>query len=140
MQNHYNLIYREEEREMNPLCIDQGVGLIPWSPLARGKLTRAWDEQTARSETDEFGKTLYDDTDRAIVDVVADIASDRGISRAQVALAWVLSRPGVTAPIIGATKPHHLTDAIAAVDITLSDDEISRLDKPYRPHHIAGHV
>jgi aryl-alcohol dehydrogenase (NADP+) len=140
MQNHYNLLYREEEREMNPLCLDQGVGLIPWSPLARGRLTRAWDEQTARSETDEFGKTLYDEGDRAIVDAVADVASERGISRAQVALAWLLARPGVSAPIVGATKPAHLQDAIAAVDVTLSDDEIARLDKPYRPHAIAGHA
>jgi len=140
MQNHYNLIYREEEREMNPLCADQGVGLIPWSPLARGKLTRAWDDQTARSETDEFGKTLYDESDRAVVDVVADIAADRGIPRAQVALAWLLSRPGVSAPIVGATKPAHLADAVAAVDVQLTDDEIARLEKPYRPHAIAGHV
>ncbi len=140
MQNHYNLLYREEEREMNPLCLDQGIGLIPWSPLARGKLTRDWDEQTARSETDEFGKTLYDDSDRTIVDAVGDVAGSRGISRAQVALAWLLSRPGVGAPIIGATKPGHLEDAVKAVDLDLTSDEVSALEKPYRPHAIAGHI
>src|SRR5512146_568868 len=107
MQNHYNLIYREEEREMLPLCTDQGVGVIPWSPLARGKLTRPWDETTARSETDEFGKMLYSPDDKVIVDRVAEIAGERGVSRAQVALAWMLAKPFVSAPIVGATKPHH---------------------------------
>jgi aryl-alcohol dehydrogenase (NADP+) len=140
MQNHYNLIYREEEREMNPLCLDQGVGLIPWSPLARGRLTRAWDEQTSRSETDEFGKTLYDEADRTIVDAVGEVAAARGVSRAQVALAWLLSRPGVAAPIVGATKPAHLDDAVNALGLTLSDDEIARLEQPYRPHEVAGFV
>jgi aryl-alcohol dehydrogenase-like predicted oxidoreductase len=103
MQNHYNLLYREEEREMLPLCLDEGIGVIPWSPLARGRLTRDWDATSARSETDEFGKTLYRDGDRVIVEEVARIAAERGVSRAQVALAWVSSRPGVSAPIIGAT-------------------------------------
>jgi aryl-alcohol dehydrogenase (NADP+) len=140
MQNHYNLLYREEEREMNPLCVDQGVGLIPWSPLARGRLTRPWDETTARSESDEFGRRLYGEGDRAVVDAVSRVAEQRGISRAQVATAWILSKPGVTAPIVGATKPHHLDDAIAAVDIKLTDDEIQALEAPYQPHAIAGHV
>jgi aryl-alcohol dehydrogenase (NADP+) len=138
MQNHYNLLYREEEREMLPLCADQGVGVIPWSPLARGKLTRDWDESTARAETDEFGKTLYSEDDRIIVEAVAEIAHDRGVSRAQIALAWMLHNPVITAPIIGATKMAHLEDAIAAVDVTLTDDEIARLEKPYQPHEVAG--
>jgi aryl-alcohol dehydrogenase (NADP+) len=140
MQNHYNLLYREEEREMNPLCLDQGVGLIPWSPLARGKLTRPWDEQTKRGDTDAFAKSLYDESDRVVVDAVADVASERGVSQAQVALAWVLAQPGVSAPIIGATKAQHLDDAIAAVDIELTDDEVARLEKPYRPHETAGFI
>jgi 1-deoxyxylulose-5-phosphate synthase len=140
MQNHYNLLYREEEREMLPLCADQGVGVIPWSPLARGKLTRDWDESTARAETDEFGKTLYSEDDRIIVEAVAEIAHDRGVSRAQIALAWMLHNPVITAPIIGATKMTHLEDAIAAVDISLTDDEIARLEKPYHPHEVAGFV
>jgi aryl-alcohol dehydrogenase-like predicted oxidoreductase len=138
MQNHYNLLYREEERQMIPFCIDQGVGVIPWSPLARGRITRPWDSQTARSQTDEFGSILYSDADKPIVDVVGDIAAERGIGRAQVGLAWILSRPGVSAPIIGATKPQHLDDAIAAVDIALTDDEIGRLEAPYQPHAVAG--
>ena len=131
MQNHYNLLYREEEREMLPLCLDEGIGVIPWSPLARGKLTRDWDETTARSETDAFGKTLYHDEDRAIVEAVARIAEERGAPRAQVALAWLAGRPGVTAPIVGVTKPHHLDDALAGVALTLTDDEVSALEKPY---------
>jgi aryl-alcohol dehydrogenase (NADP+) len=138
MQNHYNLLYREEEREMNPLCLDQGVGLIPWSPLARGKLTRPWEEQTKRGDTDAFAKSLYDETDRVVVDAVADVAAERGVPQAQVALAWVLSRPGVAAPIVGATKASHLDDAIAAADLTLTEDEIARLEKPYQPHETAG--
>ncbi len=140
MQDHYNLLNREEEREMLPLCADQGVGVIPWSPLARGRLARTWDAETERSRTDEFGKTLYDtsDGDRAIVDVVGEIAERRGITRAQVALAWVLHQPVVTAPIVGATKVHHLDDAVAAVDVELSDDEIDRLEQPYRPHPVVG--
>ena len=140
MQNHYNLLNREEEREMMPLCVDQGVGVIPWSPLARGKLTRDWDEATERSESDEFGRTLYDTApgDRVIVERVAEVAAERGVSRAQVALAWMLSKPFVSSPIVGATKPHHLTDAIAAVDLELSADDIARLEEPYTPHPIVG--
>src|SRR6195952_382399 len=117
MQDHYNLINREEEREMHPYCLDQGVGVIPWSPLARGRLTRDWDATTARTESDEFGRRLYSDDGRRIVDAVAKTAESRGISRAQVALAWLLRQPAVTAPIVGATKPQHLEDAIAAVDV-----------------------
>ncbi|MGH3498907.1 MAG: aldo/keto reductase [Nocardioidaceae bacterium] len=138
MQNHYNLLYREEEREMLPLCADEGIGVIPWSPLARGKLTRPWGETTARSESDQFGKSLYDETDREIVDRVGDIAEARGVPRAQIALAWVASRPGVTAPIVGATKPHHLDDAVAAIDLVLTDDEVKQLEEPYAPHAVAG--
>ncbi len=140
MQNHYNLLQREEEREMMPLCADQGVGVIPWSPLARGKLTRDWDATTARSETDEFGKTLYDtsDGDRVIVDRVAEIAEGRGVPRAQVALAWCLSKPFVTAPIVGATKPEHIDDAVAAVELELTAEEIERLEEPYTPHPVVG--
>jgi aryl-alcohol dehydrogenase-like predicted oxidoreductase len=138
MQNHYNLIQREEEREMLPLCADQEIGVIPWSPLARGRLTRDWDSSTARSETDEFGRTLYDDSDRPIVEAVARIAEQRGISRAQVAMAWVAGKPGVTAPIVGATKMHHLEEAVAAVDVELDDDEIAALEQPYRPHPVVG--
>jgi aryl-alcohol dehydrogenase-like predicted oxidoreductase len=138
MQNHYNLLYREEEREMLPLCADQGVGVVPWSPLARGKLTRDWDESTARAETDQFGKTLYQEGDRVIVDQVAEVAARRGVSRAQVALAWLLHKPVVTAPIVGVTKPVHLTDAVAAVDLRLDDDELARLESAYTPRGIAG--
>ena len=138
MQNHYNLLNREEEREMLPLCADEGIGVIPWSPLARGRLTRDWDEKTTRSETDEFGRTLYPDSDKQIVDAVAAGREERGVSRAQVALAWVLSNPVVDAPIIGATKPHHLDDAVAAVDLELTDDELARLAAPYTPHEVVG--
>jgi aryl-alcohol dehydrogenase (NADP+) len=138
MQDHYNLLNREEEREMLPLCADQGIGVIPWSPLARGRLTRDWDETTARSETDAFGQRLYTEGDRVIVDRVAEIADRRGISRAQVALAWLLSKPVVTAPIVGVTKDHHLDDAVAAVDVELTEDEIARLEEPYTPHAVAG--
>jgi aryl-alcohol dehydrogenase (NADP+) len=138
MQNHYNLLYREEEREMLPLCADEGVGVIPWSPLARGRLTREWEASTARSETDEFGRSLYPDSDREIVERVAGVAQARGIPRAQVALAWLLAKPVVSAPIVGATKPEHLADAVAAVDVTLSEDEIAQLEKPYAPHRVAG--
>jgi aryl-alcohol dehydrogenase-like predicted oxidoreductase len=140
MQNHYNLLYREEEREMMPLCLDQGISSIPWSPLARGRLARPWDEQTGRSETDDFGRSLYVADDRAIVDVVIDIATKRGVAPAQVALAWVLSKPVIASPIVGATKAHHLTDAVAALDIELHDDEIQALEKSYRPHTVAGFV
>jgi 1-deoxyxylulose-5-phosphate synthase len=139
MQNHYNLLYREEEREMLPLCEDQGVGVIPWSPLARGRLTRDWDTETARTETDEFGSSLYRDEDKAIVDTVAAVAERRGVPRAQVALAWLLHQPAVTAPIVGVTKPHHLSDAVAAVDLELSDDEIAELGSGYTPHPVSGH-
>jgi aryl-alcohol dehydrogenase (NADP+) len=139
MQNHYNLLYREEEREMLPLCRDQGVGVIPWSPLARGRLTRDWDANTHRSESDEFGQLLYTDADRPIVDAVGKVAAERGISRAQVALAWMLAQPGVDAPIIGATRPEHLDDAVAAVDVRLSADETAAIEEPYIPHSIAGH-
>ena len=140
MQNHYNLLYREEEREMMPLCEDQGVGVIPWSPMARGKLTRDWDEKTARSETDEYGKGLYTHGDEAreIVGAVRAIAESRGVSRAQVALAWMLAKPVVTAPIVGATKAHHLDDALAALQLELTAEEIERLEKPYRPTPVAG--
>jgi aryl-alcohol dehydrogenase (NADP+) len=138
MQNHYNLIYREEEREMLPLCADEGIGVIPWSPLARGKLTRDWDATTDRGETDEFGKTLYIEKDREIVDAVATVAGERGVPRAQVALAWLLAQPTVDAPIVGATKPHHLSDAVAAVELDLSDEELERLSAPYTPHEVRG--
>jgi 1-deoxyxylulose-5-phosphate synthase len=138
MQNHYNLLNREEEREMLPLCVDEGIGVIPWSPLARGRLTRDWDASTNRSESDEFGRTLYVDSDRQIVDEVAAVADERGVSRAQVALAWVMAHPQVAAPIVGATKAHHLDDAIAAVDLELTDDEIARLSAPYQPHEVVG--
>lgn len=134
MQNHYNLLYREEEREMLPLCADQGIGVIPWSPLARGRLTRDWGTTTARTETDEFGETLYTDDDKPIVDAVGSIAAARGIPRAQVALAWLLAQDTVSAPIVGATKMSHLADAVAAVDVELSDDEIEQLEAPYTPH------
>jgi len=138
MQDHYNLLYREEEREMLPLCLDQGIGVIPWSPLARGRLTRDWDDATARSETDAFGRSLYAEGDRAVVDAVAAVAGERGVPRAQVALAWVAGRPGVTAPIVGATRLEHLDDAVAALDLELTDDELARLESPYRPHEVAG--
>jgi aryl-alcohol dehydrogenase-like predicted oxidoreductase len=141
MQNYVNLLYREEEREMLPLCQKEGIGVIPWSPLARGRLTRDWDEGSARSETDEFGKTLYAKTaeaDRRVVERVAAMASERGVSRAQVALAWLLSKPVITAPIVGATKLTQLTEALAAVEIKLTPDEVARLEEPYVPHGVAG--
>jgi aryl-alcohol dehydrogenase-like predicted oxidoreductase len=140
MQNHYNLLYREEEREMLPLCADQGVGVLPWSPLARGRLTRDWDETTERSLTDEFGKTLYDtaSSDRKVVDRVAEVAAARGVPRAQVALAWMLHNPVVTAPIVGASKPGHLEDAVAAVGLRLDAEEVARLEEPYVPHEVVG--
>lgn len=139
MQNHYNLIYREEEREMLPLCADQGVGVLPWSPLARGRLTRDWDATTGRSATDTFGSTLYQEGDRAIVEEVTRIAGERGVPRAQVALAWLLRQPTVTAPIVGAAKPGHLEDAVAAVEVRLSDEELEELERPYGPHPVSGH-
>jgi 1-deoxyxylulose-5-phosphate synthase len=141
MQDQYNLINREEEREMHPFCLDSGVGVIPWSPLARGRLTRPWDEKTGRSETDRFGQILYrqsEESDKKIVDAVAAVAEARGIPRAQVALAWVAQQDAVTAPIVGATKPNHLDDAAAAVELVLSDDELAQLEQHYVPHAIEG--
>jgi len=139
MQNHYNLVYREEEREMLPLCSDQGVGVIPWSPLARGLLTSDAVQSTTRSETDEYAKTLYGTANMEIVQAVADIAAERGVSRAAVGLAWVAKHPTVTAPIIGATKPQHIADALTSLDITLTADEIARLESPYTPQPVQGH-
>jgi aryl-alcohol dehydrogenase-like predicted oxidoreductase len=143
MQNHYNLVYREEEREMIPQCIDQGVAVLPWSPLARGLLagnrTRTGERLTTRARTDQFGDSLYTpDVDFAVVDRTAEIAKERGVSSAQIALAWLLHRPGVTAPIIGATKAEHLDDALAAEQLALGEDEIARLDEPYVPHAVSG--
>jgi aryl-alcohol dehydrogenase-like predicted oxidoreductase len=139
MQNHYNLIVREEEREMLPLCAAEGIGVIPWSPMARGRLTRDWEESSSRSETDQIIKKLYIKTaeaDRRVVERVKEIAQKRGVPRAQVALAWVLQKPVVTAPIIGASKPHHLEDAIAALSLGLTAEEITALEEPYVPHPI----
>jgi aryl-alcohol dehydrogenase-like predicted oxidoreductase len=141
MQNHYNLLYREEEREMLGLCADQGIGVIPWSPLARGKLTRPWDESTERAQTDEFGKALYrttEDADRQVVARVAEIAKAKNIPQAQVALAWMLHKSVITSPIIGATKSHHLEDAVAALSVTLSPEEIKSLEELYVPHQTLG--
>ena len=138
MQNHYNLLNREEEREMMPLCVDQGVGVIPWSPLARGRLTRDWDNATSRSETDEFGKGLYKPEDQVIVERVAEVARELGAPRAQVALAWVLSKSFVTSPIVGATKEGHIDDAIAACELQLSAEHVARLEEPYTPHESVG--
>jgi 1-deoxyxylulose-5-phosphate synthase len=143
MQNHYNLLYREEEREMMPLCVDERVGVIPWSPLARGRLTREWDTKTARTQTDEYGNKLYIDTagaDRRVVEQVAKIAAARGVPKAQVALAWVVQKPFITAPIIGASKPQHLTDAVAALTLKLEADEIGQLEASYVPHAVVGHT
>jgi aryl-alcohol dehydrogenase-like predicted oxidoreductase len=137
MQDQYNLIMREEEREMLPYCLNQGVGTLPWSPLARGRLTRDWDDRTERSEGDKFGGTLYrqaEEADRRVAAAVAAVAGERGVSRAQVALAWLLHKEAVTAPIVGVTKPHHLDDAVAAVDLKLSEDELARLEADYVPH------
>ena len=134
MQDQYSLIQREEEREMHPFCLDQGVGVLPWSPLARGRLTRDPDTTTGRSETDDFGKRLYrqrEEADRAVIAAVAAIADERGIPRAQVALAWVRQQPAVTSPIVGVTKMSHLEDAVASVELTLTDDELQRLQTPY---------
>jgi aryl-alcohol dehydrogenase-like predicted oxidoreductase len=144
MQNHYNLVYREEEREMIPLCLDQGVGCIPWSPLARGMLagnrTRDGGRHTTRSSTDAFTDYLYDQpTDFDVVDAVVEVAGARDVTPAQVALAWVLANPGVSAPIVGATKKKHLKDALAAEALRLSEDEIAALEKPYVPHPVLGH-
>lgn len=139
MQNHYNLLYREEEREMLPLCADQGVGVLPWSPLARGRLTRDWGTTTGRSATDAFGGRLYMEGDRGIVEAVTRVAGDRGVPRAQVALAWLLRQDTVTAPIVGASRPEHLRDAVAAVELELSDKEAEELEGPYTPHAVSGH-
>jgi aryl-alcohol dehydrogenase-like predicted oxidoreductase len=138
MQNYYNLLYRDEEREMFPLLADQGIGSIPWSPLARGRLTRPWTEQTNRSENDEFGRSLYSDDDQPIVDAVLRVASKRNVAPAQVALAWVLKNPVVSSPIVGATKPEHLSDAVAAVELELDDAEIAELEAGYRTHGVVG--
>jgi aryl-alcohol dehydrogenase-like predicted oxidoreductase len=141
MQNHYNLLNREEEREMLPLCEEEGIGVIPWSPLARGRLTRGWDESTERQRTDEVGKTLYTaavEADRQVVERVIEIAARRGVKPAIIALAWVLHKPIVTAPIVGMTKPDHLDDAIAALSVTLTEEEVAALEAPYVPHPIVG--
>jgi aryl-alcohol dehydrogenase-like predicted oxidoreductase len=141
MQNHVNLLNREEEREMLPFCADQGIAVMPWSPLARGRLTRAWDETSERQKTDEFGKKLYvqaEEADRKIVEQVAAVAKARGVPQAQVAMAWLLQKPGITSPIIGASKPAHLTDAVAALSLKLTAEEVASLEAPYVPHAIAG--
>ena len=141
MQPQVNLVSREEEREMIPLCIDQGVGVIPWSPLARGMLTRDWSEETQRSGTDQFSKLIYgktEDQDHLVVEAVSAVASEREIPRAQIALAWLLGKPGITAPIVGATKAKHLEDAVGALDVTLSKAEVERLEAPYIPHEVVG--
>lgn len=143
MQNHYNLIYREEEREMIPLCRDQGIGLIPWSPLARGFLAGNRNKtagDTARAKTDEYAHQMYyQDDDFKVVERLSEVARNRGESNVKIALAWILSKPGITAPIIGASKPHHLEEALGALSIRLSPAEIKKLEEPYRPHEILGH-
>jgi len=142
MQNYYNLVYREEEREMMPLCQSEGIGVIPWSPLARGRLARPWQsENTKRFDTDQFGKILYSKTeeaDRRVVNRVTELSEKRGVPQAQLALAWMLSKPYVTSPIVGATKPHHLMDAVAALSLRLSTEEIASLEEPYTPHPVLG--
>jgi len=144
MQIHYNLVYREEEREMMPLCRDEGIAVIPWSPLARGFLAgnrRRQDKgETARAKSDEFAHTMYyQDSDFTVVDRVTEIAQKRGVPNAQVALAWLMQRPGVTAPIVGASKPHHLDDAVAAASLKLDEEEMKALSEPYKPHRVLGH-
>jgi 1-deoxyxylulose-5-phosphate synthase len=142
MQNYYNLIYREEEREMIPLCQSEGAGLIPWSPLARGRLARPWQAApTKRLETDQFGKILYsqtEDTDHKVIDRLVELANHRGVPLAQLALAWMLAKPAITAPIVGATKPNHLQDAAASLSLRLTKDEIASLEEPYTPHPVLG--
>jgi len=141
MQDHYNLIHREEEREMLPLCAAEGIGVLPWSPLARGRLTRDWDETTERTRTDQFGKTLYTanvEADRRVIERVADLAKRRGVPRATLALAWLLHKPAVTSPIVGVSKPHHLDDAVAALNLRLAPEEIAALEQPYVPHPVVG--
>ncbi|MGH8145865.1 MAG: aldo/keto reductase [Rhodanobacteraceae bacterium] len=144
MQNHYNLVYREEEREMIPLCLDQGVGLVPWSPLARGLLAgnreRGDKRNTTRAGSDAYADQLYAEGDFDVVDAVRALAAERGLSPAQIALAWLLGKPGVSAPIVGATKLRHLEEAVAAVEVSLGDDETARLEAPYRPHTVLGHT
>jgi aryl-alcohol dehydrogenase-like predicted oxidoreductase len=143
MQNHYNLLYREEEREMNPLCVSEGIGLIPWSPLARGVLAGNRKAETTRAKTDDFATKLYGkettDADEHIVNRLEELSRARGIPPAQLALAWLLHKPGLVAPIVGASKPHHLDDAVAAINVKLSAEEIARLEEPYIPHQVAGH-
>jgi aryl-alcohol dehydrogenase-like predicted oxidoreductase len=143
MQNHYNLVYREEEREMIPLCLDQGVGVIPWSPLARGLLAgsrgRGGKRRTVRADNDPYAEELYGEADLDVVDAVAQVAKGRNVSQAQIALAWLLGKPGVTAPIVGATRLEHVEEAVAAVGVELSDDEAARLEELYRPHPVLGH-
>jgi aryl-alcohol dehydrogenase-like predicted oxidoreductase len=140
MQDHYNLIYREEEREMHPLCLDQGVGVIPWSPLARGRLAKLPDQRTTtRSSSDPIADRLYGEADDAVVRAVGEVAQARDLPMAQVGLAWMLAKEAVTAPIVGATKPGHVEDAVAAVDVELSDDEIAALEAAYVPHPVLGH-
>jgi aryl-alcohol dehydrogenase-like predicted oxidoreductase len=143
MQNHYNLLYREEEREMIPFCVHDGVGVIPWSPLARGFLTgtrtREGERRTTRAETDGFQDVLYGPGDFDVVDRLHEVAGEKGLPPAQVALAWLLHKPGVTAPIVGATKPEHLEDALAAAELSLDPEEIARLEEPYVPHPVIGH-
>ena len=142
MQNHYNLLYREEEREMIPLCQSEGIGVIPWSPLARGRLARPWQsEPTKRYETDQFGKKMYsqsEEADRKVVDRLGQVAEQRGVPRAQLALAWLLSKPVITSPIVGATKTHHLQDAVAALSLRLTSEEVASLEEPYAPHPVLG--
>ena len=142
MQNHYNLLYREEEREMIPLCQSEGIGVIPWSPLARGRLARPWQsEHTKRYETDQFGKRMYsqsEEADRKVVDRLGQVAEQRGVPRAQLALAWLLSKPVITSPIVGATKAHHLQDAVAAFSLRLTSEEVASLEEPYAPHPVLG--
>lgn len=144
MQPHYNLIYREEEREMFPLCENEGIGVIPWSPLARGRLARAWQENTTeRIQSDKYGKTLYvsmEDSDKKVTDQVGEIAVKRGVSRSQIALSWMFSKPFITSPIIGASKPNHLEEAIQALSIKLTPEEIKALEEPYVPHPVTGIV
>jgi aryl-alcohol dehydrogenase-like predicted oxidoreductase len=143
MQNYYNLLYREEEREMMPLCVSEGIGVMPWSPLARGRLTRVWGTETARTQTDEYGNKLYEataDADRKVVEQVAAIAASRGVPKAQVALAWITQKQFVAAPIIGASKPQHLGDAVAALTLKLEPSEIAQLEAPYIPHKVSGHT
>ena len=141
MQDHYNLLHREEEREMLPLCAAEGIGVLPWSPLARGRLTRDGDESSERTRADEFGKTLYTanvEADRRVIERVAEIAKRRGAARATVALAWMLHKPVVTSPIVGVSKPHHLDDAVAALSLKLTPEEVAALEQPYVPHPVVG--